>query len=113
MEAGYPPRRRTYPVAPPALVGRGFRRRCTFSGSVTPQPVHHPVDVACAPVTKVLEAWQLSEQIIGCLLALGVDAMSGMVTQVRRPRRDEVQASVLLCDPGSLRPNRHSGDANA
>ncbi|MFI1731109.1 hypothetical protein ACH40E_18125 [Streptomyces acidicola] len=29
-------------------------------------------------------AWQLSEQIIGCLLAMVVDAMSGMITQCAR-----------------------------
>jgi hypothetical protein len=40
---------------------------------------------------RFLEAWQLSEQMIGCLLAMVVDAMSGMVTQVRPPRRDEMR----------------------
>jgi hypothetical protein len=62
------------------------------------------------------EAWQLSEQIIGCLLAMVVDAMSGMVTQVRPPRRDEMNAyyrALPLCDPGKLLPNRHTGDASA
>ncbi|MFF4229720.1 LysR family transcriptional regulator [Streptomyces sp. NPDC001820] len=65
---------------------------------------------------KVLEAWQLSEQITGCLLVMVVDAMSGMVTQVRLPRRDEMNAyyrALSLCDPGKLRPNRETGDANA
>ncbi|MGP3947880.1 hypothetical protein [Streptomyces sp. 7N604] len=65
---------------------------------------------------RFLEAWQLSEQIIGCLLAMVVDAMSGMVTQVRPPRRDEMNAyyrALPLCDPGKLQPNRHTGDANA
>ncbi|MFI6063035.1 hypothetical protein [Streptomyces sp. NPDC051286] len=33
-------------------------------------------------VPRVLEVWQLSEPIIGCLLAMVVDAMSGMVTWV-------------------------------
>ncbi|MGP3925953.1 recombinase family protein [Streptomyces sp. 8N616] len=59
---------------------------------------------------------QLSEQIIGCLLAMAVDAMCGMVTQVRPPRRDEMNAyyrAVPLCDPDKLQPNRHTGDANA
>jgi hypothetical protein len=63
-----------------------------------------------------LEAWQLSEQIFGRLLAMVVDAMSGMVTQVRPPRRDEMNAyyrALPLCDPGKLQPNRHTGDANA
>lgn len=63
-----------------------------------------------------LEAWQLSEHIIGCLLAMVVDAMSGMVTQVRPPRRDEMNAyyrALALCDPGKRQPNRHTGDANA
>lgn len=65
---------------------------------------------------RFLEAWQLSEQIIGCQLAMVVDAMSGMVTQVRPPRRDEMNAyyrALPLCDPGKLQPNRHTGDANA
>lgn len=65
---------------------------------------------------KVSEAWQLSEQVIGWLLAMVVDAMSGMVTQVRPPRRDEMNAyyrALPLCDPGKLHPNRHTGDANA
>jgi hypothetical protein len=64
----------------------------------------------------LLEAWQLSEQIIGRLLEMLVDAMSGMVTQVRPPRRDEMNAyyrALPLCDPGKLQPNRHTGDANA
>jgi hypothetical protein len=63
-----------------------------------------------------LKAWQLSEQMIGCLLAMVVDAMSGMVTQVRPPRRDEMNVyyrALPLCDPGKLQPNRHAGDANA
>ncbi|MFF3242230.1 hypothetical protein ACFYWY_00525 [Streptomyces sp. NPDC002870] len=65
---------------------------------------------------KFLEAWLLSEQIIGCLLAKVVDAMSGMVTKVRPPWRDEMNAyyrALPLCAPGQLHPNRHSGDANA
>jgi hypothetical protein len=56
------------------------------------------------------------EQIIGCLLAMVVDAMSGMVTQVRPSRRDEMNAyyrALPLCDPGKLQPNTHAGDANA
>jgi hypothetical protein len=54
------------------------------------------------------------------VLAIGsssmVDAMSGMVTQVRPPRRDEMNAyyrALPLCDPDKLQPNRHTGDANA
>jgi hypothetical protein len=45
-----------------------------------------------------------------------VDAMSGMVTQVRPPPRDEMNAcdrALPLCDPVKLQPNRHTGDANA
>ncbi|MFJ8504846.1 hypothetical protein [Streptomyces avermitilis] len=63
-----------------------------------------------------LEAWQLSEQIIGCLVAMMVDAMSGMVIQVRPPRRDEMNAyhrALPLSDPGKLQRNRHAGDASA
>jgi hypothetical protein len=59
----------------------------------------------------------LSERIGGCLLAMVVDAMSGVVvTQVRRPRRDEMNAyhrALPLCDPGKLQPNHHTGEANA
>jgi hypothetical protein len=72
--------------------------------------------LSCSGRIRFLEAWQLSEQIIGCLLAMVVDAMSGMVTQVRPPRRDEMNAyyrALPLCDPGNLQPNRHAGDANA
>ncbi|WP_189305522.1 hypothetical protein [Streptomyces albospinus] len=61
-------------------------------------------------------AWQLSEQLIGCLLVMVVDAMSGMVTQGRLPRRDEMNAyyrTLPLCDPGKLQPNRQTGEANA
>jgi hypothetical protein len=45
-----------------------------------------------------------------------VDAMSGMVAQVRPPRRDELNAYYRAspsCDPGKLHPNRHTEDANA
>ncbi|MFE1879519.1 hypothetical protein [Streptomyces diastatochromogenes] len=54
--------------------------------------------------------------LIGCPLAIVVDAMSGMVTQVRPPRRDEMNAyyrALPLCDPRTPRPDRHTGDANA
>jgi hypothetical protein len=53
-------------------------------------------------------------QVLGS--AMMVDAMSGMVTQVRPPRRDEMNAyyrALPLCDQGRLQPNRRSGDANA
>lgn len=45
-----------------------------------------------------------------------LDAMSGMVTQVRPPRRDEMNAyyrALPLCDPGTPQPIRHTGDASA
>jgi hypothetical protein len=66
-------------------------------------------------VPRFLAAWQLSEQIIGCLLAMVVDAMSGMVSQGRPPRRDEISAyyrALPRCDPGRPQPKRHTGDAS-
>jgi hypothetical protein len=54
-----------------------------------------------------LEASQLSEQIIGCLLAMVVDAMSGMVTQVRPPRRDEMNAYYRASRRSAIRANCH------
>jgi hypothetical protein len=60
------------------------------------------------------EAWQLSEQIIGCLLATVVAPMTGMITRARPPRRDVMNANRRLRqprDPGGLRPHRLRGDA--
>jgi hypothetical protein len=61
-------------------------------------------------------ARQRSEPIIGCLSALVVDAMSGMITQVRPPRRDEMSAygrAVPPDDSGKPQPSRRTGDATA
>jgi len=87
-------------------------------GRRTPRPGRSPAARSATRGGTVLflEAWQLSEQIIGCLLAMAVDAMSGMITQVRPPRRDEMYAyrrALPLCDPGKRQPNRHAGDAHA
>ncbi|WFB11273.1 hypothetical protein LRS74_32730 [Streptomyces sp. LX-29] len=49
-------------------------------------------------------------------MAMVVDAMSGMITQVRSPRRDEIDAYHRVLpfgDLGNLRPDRHAGDVNA
>ncbi|WP_420718998.1 hypothetical protein [Streptomyces sp. NRRL S-646] len=54
--------------------------------------------------------------IIGCLSVRVVDAMCGMITQVRPPRRDDTNANyraLPLCDPGRLQPHRRSGEAAA
>jgi hypothetical protein len=60
------------------------------------------------------QAWQLIEQIIGCLLATGVTPMTGMITQARPPRRDVMNANRRprpARDPGELRAHRLRGDA--
>ncbi|GGX29247.1 hypothetical protein GCM10010341_58430 [Streptomyces noursei] len=65
-------------------------------------------------------AGQPSERISGRLVAVMRDAVSGMVIQVCPPRQDELNAhhpafhrALPLCDPATLRPNRHTGDTNA
>ncbi|MBT2510167.1 hypothetical protein J7I98_30805 [Streptomyces sp. ISL-98] len=70
----------------------------------------------CRSLDRDSSSLAAQRTIIGCLLAMVVDAMSGMVTQVRLPRRDEMNAyyrALPLGDLGNLRPNRHAGDTNA
>ena len=74
-----------------------------------PIGTQHRGDLAMSPR-------RLDEQISDCLLAMVVDAMSGMVTPVRPRRRDEMDAyhqALPLCDPGKLQPTRRAESANA
>jgi hypothetical protein len=61
-------------------------------------------------------AWQLSEAKTGCLFAMKADAMSGMITRVRPPRRDEMNVYCRALPPGdpdTSQPDGHTGDANS
>ncbi|MFB0627336.1 hypothetical protein [Streptomyces sp. AB3(2024)] len=54
--------------------------------------------------------------MIGYLLAMVVYAMSGVITRVRPPRRDGMNAyyrALPLCDPDKLQTHHHTGETNA
>lgn len=74
----------------------------------------------CGKVDGPSKPGPYNDPIIGCLLETVVDAMTGMVTQVRLPRRGDGTSSSTPYDrapalrgPGYLQPSRHRGDATA